>query len=410
MNLYFVFVLVLLVLEWILSSISEILNLNNFSLKVPEEFAGVYDQEKYSLSQKYMHDKTILTLVKDTLMVGILIFFIFIGGFGWLVEIVRGVSEYMILQGLLFLGIIVLFSTLISIPFSIYDTFVIEERYGFNKTTTKTFILDAIKGLLLTAVIGVPIFSLILWFFDSFSLAWLWVWISLAVIQLFLAFIAPVVILPLFNKFSPLDDGELKEKVNDFARAQNYKIKGIFKIDGSRRSTKGNAYFTGFGRTKRIAFFDTLIDKHSVGELINILAHEVGHCKLGHIKKRILFSLGTSLLMFYLLSFFVNQPGLYQAFGVEGTPLYAGVVFFFFIYTPISMIIGLISKAISRRHEYQADEFAAKTAGEPEDMINALKKLSVDNLSYLTPHPMKVFMEYSHPPVLQRIKALRKFI
>jgi STE24 endopeptidase len=221
-------------------------------------------------------------------------------------------------------------------------------------------------------------------------------------------YIAPVVILPLFNKFTPLEDGELKTKIQEFAAVQKYKLSGIFKIDGSKRSTKSNAYFTGFGKTKRIALFDTLIEKHTVGELVAVLAHEIGHCKLGHIKKGILISLASSLLMFFILSLFITKQGLYAAFGIEGTPLYAGFIFFGFLYAPISMILNLLGNIMSRKHEYEADAFAAETTGEPTALIDALKKLSVDNLSNLTPHPLKVFLEYSHPPVLERIKALRK--
>ncbi len=409
MNLYLILILVLLILKWVLSSTSDLLNLKHFSLEIPQEFREVYDDEKYTLSQRYLQDKTVLSLIKTAFSFILIVIFIFAGGFRLLTEIARSASDYMILQGLVFLGILIILSTLLDIPFKIYDTFVIEERYNFNKTTAKTFVLDIIKGLILTAILGVPIFSLILWFFDSFTLAWLWAWIALTIIQLIIIYIAPVVILPLFNKFTPLENGELKEKIRDYTAAQDYKIKGVFKIDGSRRSTKGNAYFTGFGKTKRIAFFDTLLERHTVSELISILAHEVGHCKLLHIIKMLVFSLMASLLMFFLLSFFIRQPGLYEAFQVDGTPLYAGIVFFFFIYTPLSMIIGILSNLLSRKHEYQADAFAAETTNEPEAMISALKKLSLDNLSNLRPHPLKVFLEYSPPPVLQRIKALKNF-
>ncbi len=410
MNGYLIFILALLVFNWLLSLIVETLNVRNVSTEIPAEFQGIYDAEKYAKSQRYLRENTRFGQIQAGIMLPLTIAFILLGGFKWINGIAQTAApDSMIVQGLVFGGILVLLGQLVGLPFSIYDTFVIEERYGFNKTTPKTFVVDILKGLLLTVLLGAPIFALILWIFSAVASAWLWAWGALAVIQLFIMFIAPVVILPLFNKFTPLEDGELKTKIQEFAAAQKYTLSGIFKIDGSKRSTKSNAYFTGFGKTKRIALFDTLIEKHTTGELVGVLAHEIGHCKKGHIKKGIIISLASSLLMFFILSLFITKQGLYAAFGIEGTPLYAGIIFFGFLYAPISMILGLLGNILSRKHEYEADAFAAETTKQPGEMINALKKLSVDNLSNLTPHPLKVFLEYSHPPVLERIKALRKF-
>jgi STE24 endopeptidase len=409
MNGYLIFILALLIFSWLLSLIVETLNVRNVSTEIPAEFKGVYDDEKYAKSQRYLKDNTRFGQIQAGIMLPLTIAFILLGGFSWIHSIAQDAADSMILQGLVFGGILILLGQLAGLPFSIYHTFVLEEKYGFNKTTPKTFVLDILKGLLLTVLLGAPVFALVLWIFDSVPHAWLWAWAALAVIQLFILFIAPVVILPLFNRFTPLEEGELRSKIEAFAAAQHYKLSGIFKIDGSRRSTKSNAYFTGFGKTKRIALFDTLIEKHTVGELIGVLAHEIGHCKLGHIKKSIGISLASSLLMFFILSLFISRPGLYEAFGIDGTPLYAGFVCFGFLYAPISMLLGLLGNILSRKHEYEADAFAAETTGEPGEMISALKKLSVDNLSNLTPHPLKVFLEYSHPPVLERINALRAF-
>jgi STE24 endopeptidase len=409
MNGYLIFILALLVFNWLLSLIVETLNVRNVSTEIPAEFQGIYDAEKYAKSQRYLRENTRFGQIQAGIMLPLTIAFILLGGFKWINGIALAAApDSMIVQGLVFGGILVLLGQLVGIPFSIYDTFVIEERYGFNKTTPKTFVVDILKGLMLTVLLGAPIFALILWIFSAVASAWLWAWGALAVIQLFIMFIAPVVILPLFNKFTPLEDGELKTKIQEFAAAQKYTLSGIFKIDGSKRSTKSNAYFTGFGKTKRIALFDTLIEKHTTGELVGVLAHEIGHCKLGHIKKGIIISLASSLLMFFILSLFITKQGLYAAFGIEGVPLYAGFIFFGFLYAPISMILGLLGNILSRKHEYEADAFAAETTQQPDEMISALKKLSVDNLSNLTPHPLKVFLEYSHPPVLERIKALRK--
>lgn len=409
MNVYLLIILALLILKWLLSLIVETLNLRNLSTEIPEEFKGVYDAEKYATSQRYLKDNTRFGQIQAAIMLPLTIAFILLGGFSWINGIAQASSEHMIVQGLVFGGILMLISQIVSLPFSIYSTFVIEERYGFNKTTTKTFVADIFKGLLLTVLLGAPIFALILWIFNSVTMAWLWAWMALSAIQLFILFIAPVVILPLFNKFTPLEDGELRSSIDDFAKAQAYTISGIFKIDGSKRSTKANAYFTGFGKTKRIALFDTLIEKQSVPELVAVLAHEIGHCKRGHIKKSIIISLASSLLMFFILSLFISQQGLYDAFGISGTPLYAGLIFFGFLYAPINMILSIANSILSRKHEFEADAFAAETTGKPNDLISALKKLSVDSLSNLTPHPLKVFLEYSHPPVLERIKALRGF-
>lgn len=409
MNGYLIFILALLVFNWMLSLIVETLNLKNASTKIPAEFDGIYDEEKYAKSQRYLKDTTRFGQIQAGIMLPLTIAFILLGGFRWINDIAQASSEHMILQGLVFGGILMVIGQIVGLPFSIYSTFGIEERFGFNKTTPKTFVIDILKGLMLTVLLGAPIFALILWIFSAVSHAWLWAWGALSAIQLFLLFIAPVVILPLFNKFTPLEEGELRSKIEDFAAAQKYTISGIFKIDGSKRSTKSNAYFTGFGKTKRIALFDTLIDNHTSGELVGVLAHEIGHCKRGHIKKSIVISLASSLLMLFILSLFITKQGLYGAFGIDGTPLYAGFIFFGFLYAPISMILGLLGNILSRKHEFEADAFAAESTKKPTDLIDALKKLSVDNLSNLTPHPLKVFLEYSHPPVLERIKALRAF-
>ncbi len=409
MNGYLIFILALLVFNWLLSLVVETLNTRNVSTEIPEEFHGIYDAEKYAQSQRYLKDTTRFGQVQAALMLPLTIALILLGGFSWINDIAQAASGHMILQGLVFGGILMLLSQMIDLPFSLYSTFVIEEKYGFNKTSAKTFTTDLLKGILLAVLLGAPIFALILWIFSTVAHAWIWAWGALSAIQLFILFIAPVVILPLFNKFTPLEEGELRSAIEKFAAAQKYTLSGIFKIDGSKRSTKSNAFFTGFGKTKRIALFDTLIDNHSTAELVGVLAHEIGHCKRGHIKQGIVISLASSLLMFIILSLFITQDGLYTAFGIESTPLYAGFIFFGFLYTPISMILGLLGSILSRKHEFEADAFAAETTQAPAEMIAALKKLSVDNLSNLTPHPLKVFLEYSHPPVLERIKALRTF-
>lgn len=415
MNGYLIFVLALLVFDYVLDFIVERLNLRALRTEMPEEFRGVYDAEKYAKSQNYLRENTRFELLQNTIMLPVTIGFILLGGFAWVDTLARSAGQGMIVTGLIFAAILGALTMVVGLPFKIYDTFIIEARYGFNKTTPATFVGDLVKEILLGAILGGAVLAGVLWFFaNAGPLAWLYAWGALAVFQLVLMYIAPVVILPLFNKFTPLEDGELRQAIEKYAASQNVALSGIFKIDGSKRSTKSNAYFTGFGKTKRIALFDTLIANHTTDELVGVLAHEVGHAKLGHIKKFIVVSLVSSLLMFWILSLFINQPKLYEAFGVSfeairgQLPIYAGLVFFGFLYSPIGMILGLLGNVLSRKHEFEADAFAAKTTNTADTMIAALKKLSVDNLSNLTPHPLKVFLEYSHPPVLARIEALRR--
>ncbi|UCG35198.1 MAG: M48 family metallopeptidase [Candidatus Omnitrophota bacterium] len=408
MNIFLIIILAIIVIDYILDSLVGILNVRHAKLELPQEFAGWYDAGKYKKSQEYLKTGTRFSIVKDTFFTALIIAFILGGGFNYIDKFARQFGFGSILTGLVFGAVVVLIWELLSIPFAIYSTFVIEERFGFNRTTPKTFVFDFIKSLILLAIIGGSAFAAVIWFFRTAgSLAWLYCWIALTLFQLFLIFIAPVVIMPLFNKFKPLAEGELKEAIQDYARSQNFKMKGIYTMDGSRRSSKANAFFTGFGRFRRIALFDTLIQKHTAEELVLVLAHEVGHYKKKHILKMMFISIITSGLMFYLLSFFINNPMLFAAFRMENLSVYGSLFFFGFLYAPISMIFSIIHNILSRKNEYQADSYAVKTYPKPEVFIAALKKLTIDNLSNLTPHPLKVFLDYSHPPILERIKALR---
>ena len=408
MNIYLAIILTILIGEYILDLIVENLNVRSASSVLPMEFEGYYDAEEYKKSQEYLKDSTNFRLFKDTFFTFIIVAFILIGGFNFIDRLARSLNFGYILTGLIFAGILMLASQILGIPFSAYHTFVIEEKYGFNRTNVKTFILDIIKSCILGAVIGGIVFAGVIWFFDKMgSLAWIYCWIGVTLFQLFLIFIAPVTIMPLFNKFIPLEDGELKDAIKNYASLQKFKMKGIFKMDASRRSAKSNAFFTGFGKFRRIVLFDTLIKKHTVDELVSVLAHEIGHYKKGHIIKRIILSIISAGLMFFILSFFINNKGLFAAFKMDGTSIYASLVFFTFLYTPISLVLSVFANFLSRGHEYEADSFAAATYRKPEAMVTALKKLSVDNLSNLTPHPLKVFLHYHHPPVLKRIEKIR---
>ncbi len=376
---------------------------------MPKEFEDYYDAEKYKKAQNYLKENTRFGIIVDSIITPITVAFILIGGFNYVDQIARGFQISPIPTGLVFAGILMIASQILSIPFSIYSTFVIEEKYGFNLTTAKTFILDILKSWFLTAIIGGIIFAVILWFFDrTGNMAWVYCWIVVVIFQIVLTFFAPVVILPLFNKFYPLEDGELKTSIENYAKSQDFRLKGVFKMDASKRSTKSNAFFTGFGKYRRIVLFDTLIKKHTVDELVSILAHEMGHYKKKHILKSIIISIITTGFMFFILSLFINNEGLFQAFKMENTSIYASLFFFAFLYSPINMFISILSNMLSRKHEYEADAYASETYGKFESMISALKKLTVDNLSNLTPHPLKVFLSYSHPPVLKRIQSLKR--
>lgn len=409
MNIYLIIILVIIVGNYLLDTIIEMLNVRHVKTELPEEFEGYYDADKYKKAQNYLKDNTRFGIIIDTIITPITVVFILIGGFNYVDQIARGFKFGPIPTGLIFAGILMFASQIISIPFSIYSTFVIEEKYGFNRTTVKTFILDILKSWLLAVIIGGAIFLVILWFFDKAgNLAWVYCWAAVVFFQIALTFIAPVVIMPLFNKFFPLEDGELKTTIESYAKSQHFKMKGVFKMDASKRSTKSNAFFTGFSKFRRIVLFDTLIKKHTVDELVSILAHEMGHYKKKHIIKSILISIITTGLMFFILSLFINNEGLFSAFKMQNTSIYASLFFFAFLYAPINMVISIFSKILSRKHEYEADTYAVATYGKPDSMTSALKKLTVDNLSNLTPHPLKVFLGYSHPPVLQRIKTIKR--
>ena len=404
MNIFLFLIILFLVLSWLLDFVSNRLNIKNMSDVLPEEFVGYYDEEKYKKSQNYLKDKTKFATVSSTIILIIEVLFILFAGFNYIDIFARSFNFGEIGSGLIFISILLLLLNIIQIPFSAYNTFVIEEEYGFNKTTVKTFILDILKSFVLTLVIGLPVFALIIWFFLKYSTnAWLYVAISVILFELLITFIAPVFIMPLFNKYTPLEDGELKTELENYAKEQNFKMKGLYKMDGSKRSTKTNAFFTGFGKFRRIVLFDTLIQK-----LVSVLAHEMGHYKKGHIHKFMLMSFANTFILFFILSFFIGNQYLFEAFSMQNISIYGAIVFFGFLYTPISEILSIIQNIISRKYEYEADRYSVTTYRNPQSMIEALKKLSVDNLTNLTPHKFKVFIEYSHPPILDRIKAIKK--
>ena len=320
---------------------------------------------------------------------------------------VRSLGYGNIVTGLIYSGILVALKTLISIPFGIYSTFVIEERFGFNKTTGKTYAADLAKSAAIGIIIGAPLLAGILAFFEyAGSPAWLYCWAAATVYIMAVQYIVPVWIMPLFNKFEPIGEGELKDAIIRYAESIHFSLKNISVMDGSRRSGKSNAFFTGFGKNRRIVLYDTLIAQHTVPELVAVLAHEMGHYKKRHIQMGIAVGILHMGLMFFILSLFLSYPGLYRAFYMDGISIYAGLIFFGMLFSPMEFVIGIFMQALSRRNEYEADRFAVETTGDPASMAEVLKKLSVNNLSNLEPHPFYVFLNYSHPPVFDRMRAI----
>ena len=407
------FIIISLFALWKLDLIATLLNLKSLEPKLPEEFADVYDAEKYEQSQNYTRVTEKFGIFESIFSLMLMLGFWLAGGFGWLDNLVRDFGYGEIITGLLFMGILFTSQMLIMLPFQLYDTFVIEEKFGFNKTTLKTFIMDQIKGLILMVIIGAPILSLILWIFDTVPMAWLWAWAAFTIIQLLLTYIAPSVFLPMFNKFEPMPEGELKDAINDMAKKCEFPLTELYIMDGSKRSTKSNAFFTGFGKNKKIALFDTLVENHTTEGLVGILAHEIGHFQCKHIVKRMVIGIIQSAVVFYLLGLVTDKNGpvaehLFAAFKMDSISVYAGLIFFGLLFAPVKKILSIFGNLSSRKHEFEADAYATEAQGTPDHLIQSLKKLSADNLVNLTPHPLPVFLDYSHPPMLVRLEALKK--
>lgn len=415
MNKPMLIVILLLVGMAALDLVIELLNLRSWAATLPVEFRGYYDGERYSIAQKYLADRTVLALVKEITMVALMTIMIISGGFnfidhaqGVIGNTARGLWSGQVGRGLVFAGILFLLLFLINLPFDIYDTFVIEEKYGFNRTTARTFWLDAVKILLLNGLLGAIVLAAIIWLFEKAgALAWIYCWLAVSLFQVLIIYIAPVLIMPLFNRFSPLAEGKLKTEIEQLAHKENFQIKGIYTIDGSKRSSKANAALTGFGRFKRVMLYDTLLKQLDENEIIAVLAHEIGHYKHKHIVKGLLLSFFVSAVVFYVFSRLINQPFLFKAFGAQNVSIYAGLIYFFILIIPVQRFGSMFSGWISRTFEYTADRYAAAASDNPEALISALKKISADSMVNLQPHPVKVFFDYSHPPVLDRIQALR---
>jgi len=410
MNFWLLVILLILFTSYVLEVVVSLLNIRALNPTLPKEFETTFNEQEYKNSQKYTRAGIRLSLTESSFSTILTVLFLLYGGFNYVDIWARSFGFGQIATGILFTGGLSLLSFMAHLPFSLYSTFVIEERFGFNRTSFKTFIFDMVKGGLLAIVLGAPLLALILWFFiNTGDYGWFYCWIGVVAFSTVLQFLAPVLIMPLFNKFSPLENGSLRDKILNYAGQEHFKLQGIFTMDGSKRSSKLNAFFTGFGKFRKIVFYDTLLEKLTESEIVAVLAHEMGHFKLGHIVKMLFASIIQTGIMFYLLSIFLENRGLSDAFFMTETSIYSSLVFFGFLYSPINLLVSILFNAFSRKNEFEADNYAARTTGSPEKLITSLKKLSQANLSNLTPHPVMVFVHYSHPPVLARIEKLRQF-
>jgi STE24 endopeptidase len=404
----FYIIICLVVADFIFERFLEYLNSTQWSDRLPEEVKGIYDEDKYQKQQAYEKVNFRFSMISSSFSFVLLLLMFLFTGFAWVNSLALSVSANSIITALVFFGILLFASDVITTPFSVYDTFVIEEKFGFNKTTPKTFVLDKLKGWLLGAIIGGGLLALIIYIYQlTTSDFWMYAWLVITVFSIFMVLFYSNLIVPLFNKQTPLPDGELKSAIEKFSAKVGFKLDNIYVIDGSKRSTKANAYFTGLGAKKRIVLYDTLVNDLTINELVAVLAHEIGHYKKHHVIWSLLLGILQTGIILFIFSLFVGSPELSAALGVKQPSFHIGLIAFGVLYSPISMVTGLAMNIFSRKNEYQADAFAAKHF-DTNELASALKKLSVKNLSNLRPHPVYVFFHYSHPTLLQRLNALNR--
>ncbi len=408
-NIFFYVILGILLFDFLLERWLEYLNTKAWSPVLPEMLRGIYDPEKYRLSQEYYLANLRFGVISSSFSFLLMVVMILTGGFAWVDHLARQVSGNEIIVALLFFGILGLAYDVLTIPFQWYDTFVIEEKFGFNKTTPRTFILDKLKGWLVAALLGGVLLAAMVWFYQlTGKYFWLWAWALFALFTLFLTMFYSSLIVPLFNKQTPLEEGPLKEMIRELCERAGFVLQNVYVIDGSKRSTKANAYFSGLGKKKRIVLYDTLIQDLSPEEIVAVLAHEIGHYKKKHTLLGLLLSVLETGLILWLLSLFVDNPQLSAALGASQPSFHLGLLAFVLIFSPVSTLLGLATGILSRKNEFAADAFAAEHS-DGSKLASALIQLSVKNLSNLTPHPLYVFFHYSHPPLLERLKALEKY-
>lgn len=406
MPIYLSIILLVVVLDFVWTQYLAYRNRKRMSPDIPPLLEGIYDKDEYARQQAYQKVNSRFGLYTSLLSFIVMLLVLSLGIFGWLDGLLRQFINNEVLLTLAFFGIVYIVNDIITLPFSYYATFVIEERFGFNKSTKAIFWLDQLKGLLLTAVLGGIILALLVWFYETLgTYAWLYAWGAVTVFSLFMTLFYSNIIVPLFNKQTPLEDGELRNAIEAFSQEAGFSIKNIYVMDASKRSSKANAYFTGFGAKKRIVLFDTLINDLRTSEIVAVLAHEIGHYKKRHTLQGMFISIFYTGIILFLLSWFLDNEAIAVALGGKEASFHLGLIAFSVLFTPVSMIIGLFSSMHSRKNEYQADAYAAGF-GLADSLISGLKKLSVKSLSNLNPDPLYVFFYYSHPTLLQRMGAL----
>jgi len=405
-NIVFFLLIIITVAGYLTERYLIFLNSKMWSPSLPEKLKGICDEEEYRKTQLYQKDNNKLSFWSSSFNLAVILLMICAGGFALIDRLAREIDANPIIISLLFFGIIGFASDIINIPFSWYDSFVIEKKYGFNKMSTRIFITDHIKSWFIALIIGIPVLGLITWFYyRTGHLFWLYAWGLITAFSVIMNLFYSELIVPLFNKQTLLEPGMLREKIENFAGKTGFRLHNVYVIDGSKRSTKSNAYFTGFGPRKRIVLYDTLMKDFSDEEIVAILAHEIGHYKKKHTIQNLISSFFLTGLMLFLFSLIVNNPMLSQAMGAENASFHIGLIAFGILYSPLSLAIGLISNYISRKNEFQADKFV-KDNNMSEYLASSLKKLSVKNLSNMMPHPVYVFFHYSHPTLLQRLEEL----
>ncbi len=404
----FYIIIGILLFDFILGQILDYLNALHYDDKIPAELNDVYNETEYFRSQAYKKENYRFSVITSVISFLALMAFFYWKGFAWLDEIARGYSSNEIVVGLIFFGILFFINDILTTPFSYYQTFVIEEKYGFNKSTKKTFFMDKLKGWALALILGGLVLGLIIYFYTlTLDKFWIYTWLFITVFTLFFTLFYSTLIVPIFNKQKPLEDGPLRNAIQEFACSVGFSLKDIFVIDGSKRSTKANAYFAGFGPKKRIVLYDTLINDLTTGEIVGVLAHEIGHYKKKHVFWNMALSVLITGFTLYILSLFIQNAALSASLGVPLPSFHIGLIAFGILYSPISEITGILMQVISRKFEFQADDYA-KTNYNASDLIQALKKLSQKSFSNLTPHKAYVFFHYSHPPLLERVRNLDK--
>ncbi len=404
----FYLLITIIIIVFLIDSLLDILNARHYNDEIPEELSDVYPKDEYDESIAYKRANYKFKLVSSSVSLCIMLLFFFFDGFAWVDNFARSMSDNPVVVGLIFFGVIMIGSDILSTPTVYYKVFVIEEKFGFNKTSKKTFFIDKIKSTIMMIIVGGGLLALIMWFYELTGKSfWVYAWILVSIFTVAMNMFYAKLIVPIFNKQTPLEPGDLRNTIEDYSKKVGFQLKDIFVIDGSKRSTKANAYFSGFGSEKRITLYDTLIKDLENEEIVAVLAHEVGHYKKRHVILNLFLSIALTGITLWFLSLFIANPLLSEALNVQVPSFHIGLITFGILYSPISEVTGLIMNVVSRAFEYQADDYAKNTYNS-EALIKSLKKLSKNNFSNLTPHPAMVFIHYSHPTLLQRIKNLRK--